>query len=58
MKALVIELAVLIFLVSAVLARSMAARRGLNPVFWAARGFAFGPLVFPVVLLVRRRVSP
>lgn len=53
MKALVLVLAILIFLVSAV-----AARRGLNPVFWAALGFAFGPLVFPVLVLVRRRVYP
>lgn len=58
MKALVLVLAILIFLVSAVAARSMAARRGLNPVFWAALGFAFGPLVFPVLVLVRRRVYP
>ena len=57
MKALMIVAVVLVFLVSAVLARSMATRRGLNPVFWAALGFAFGPLVFPFLVLVRRRVS-
>jgi len=58
MKALVLVSAVLIFLASAVLARSMATRRGLNPVFWAALGFAFSSLVFPVLVLVRRRVNP
>ena len=57
MKVLVLILVVLVFLVSAALARSMAMRRGLNPVFWAALGFAFGPLVFPLLFMVRRRVS-
>lgn len=50
---LVIASAVLVFLASAVLARSMAVRRGLNPIFWTAMGFSFGPLVFPILLLVR-----
>jgi hypothetical protein len=51
-KIMFILLTVLVFLASAVLARSMAARRGLNPVFWAAMGLAFGPLIFPVLFLV------
>jgi len=58
MMVLVIALAALVFLVSTVLVRSMAMRRGLNPVFWAANGFTFGPPGFPVLLLVSRKVSP
>ena len=57
MKILILVLFAMMFVVSAMLARSMATRRGLNPVFWATLGFAFGPLVFPYLVLVRRKVS-
>lgn len=57
MKLLLFVSIVMIFVGSAMLARAMAARRGLNPVFWAVLGFAFGPLVFPFIVLFRRRLG-
>lgn len=38
-------------------AHRMARRRGLNPAFWAALGFALGPLVFPALILARGKVD-
>jgi hypothetical protein len=48
-------LAVVVFVASAALARRMAAQRGLQPAFWFAMGLTFGPLVLPVLLLIRQR---
>lgn len=58
MSVWVLLLVSLMFLSSALLARSMAARRGLPPAFWAELGLAFGPLVFPFLRPVRRGVEP
>lgn len=35
------------------LARTMAKRKGLNPVFWAVMGGLFGPLALPFILLAK-----
>jgi hypothetical protein len=39
---------------SAVLLYFLAARRGLNAVWWSAMGLMFGPLAIPFVFLVPR----
>jgi hypothetical protein len=35
--------------------RAIALRRGLNPIFWSAMGFTFGPLALPCIFLAKRK---
>lgn len=35
------------------LAQALAKRKGLDPVYWAVMGGIFGPLIIPVILLIK-----
>lgn len=37
------------------LAQFFAKKKGLDPVFWGAMGGIFGPLVLPIILLMKSR---
>jgi hypothetical protein len=39
------------------LAHRIAKRKGLNPVFWGILAAAFGPFIFPVLLLMPTRTE-
>ena len=48
-------LAILLFVY---LARILARRKGLDPVFWGVMGALFGPLALPFILLAKPRTPP
>jgi phosphotransferase system glucose/maltose/N-acetylglucosamine-specific IIC component len=48
----------LVCLLCIVIAHRMAKKKGLNAVFWGVLGGTFGPLVFPVLIMIPSRKSP
>jgi hypothetical protein len=52
-----LAIALLTFLVSAIVCHTLAKSRGGNPILWGALGFTFGPLAIPFVFLSGRKHS-
>ena len=50
-----IYLVLAVTLLCIIMAHRLAARKGLNPIFWGVLAGVFGPFIFPVLLLIKSR---
>ena len=48
----------LLIIVFVVIGHRLAKRKGLKPVFWGVMGGVFGPLILPILLLVKSKHPP
>jgi TctA family transporter len=49
---------ILVALLCIVVAHRMAERKGLNAVLWGVLAGVFGPLIFPILILMPSKKSP